>query len=798
MERVEYSTFKKVDLPKAKKTIHWKNFFLDVTYKDLFIDLVGFTISRVILFTNLLPLSIAYFAAGLPAKANRIWLLLFTCAGVLSVRDSVLSSKYIGTFVLMLVFQYLVEARGYKPTKIVQAVLAMGSCFAMGILTAAINGFSGYYLIVAVLESIFVFTAAYIYGSAISCIKGSLKRTILSNEEIISLILIFGTAIAGVIDFSVSGIYFREVISIFLVLLFGFIGGPSIGGTVGIVIGTILTLIGVMPAGSIGVLGISGMITGLFKDIGRIGSGIGFLLGQMIVSFYFEGTAITYDFLKPIIAASILFFTFPKGVITYIKQFINNESETGQEVYYKRIRDITAQQLEVFSNAFLKLSRTFSNISRKKTSLNQRDVSMLIEDVASRVCKDCGLCSHCWETDFYNTYQTVFSILSAAERKSRIDLSDIPQDFVDKCLRVDVFADTTNRMFELYKLNLLWHNRIVESRELVSEQLKGVSSIIGNLAMEVYGEVYFKEELEQAIKVELDREKIIVSDVIVVLNRQNKYEVVIEHSPCKGKRLCTKNILPVVSKILGRRMKVIDSGCVGICSKDKCKMKLIEEEKFRIMTGVARESKESNAISGDNYSFMEIKNGQYLLALSDGMGTGNKASEESSAAIELLEEFIESGFDKDLAIKMINSVLVLKSNEDFFSTLDMTIIDLYTGVAEFVKIGAASAFIKRGEMVEVIGSSSLPVGMLSNVDIDVTKKKLKDGDIIVMVTDGVLDSKKDIIEKEKWFSEILKGIDTNQPEYIADYLLNIAKENSDHEIEDDMTILVAKVWEKYL
>ncbi|NLM12758.1 MAG: stage II sporulation protein E [Epulopiscium sp.] len=798
MERIEYRTFKKTEIPNAKRTIHWKEIFLGATYKDLLIDIIGFMISRVILFTNLLPLSIAYFAAGLSAKANRIWLLLFTTAGVLSVRDVTLYSKYIGTFILMFFIQSFIESKAYKPSKIVQAVTAMIACFAMGMLFAAIHGFAGYYLIVAILESIFVFTAAYIYGSAISCMRGHLKRTILSNEEIISLILVFGTAIAGIIDFSIVGIYFREVVSILLVLLFGFIGGPTIGGTIGIVIGTILTLIGVLPSVSIGILGISGMIAGLFKEIGRIGSSIGFLLGQIIVSFYFEGTAITYDFLKPHIAAIILFLTLPTEVITLIKQFIHYEPEVGQEVYYKRIRDITAQQLEAFSNAFLKLSKTFSNISKKKSSLNQRDVSMLIEDVASRVCQNCGLCAHCWESDFYNTYQTVFSILSAAEKKSRIDLNDIPQDFIEKCLKVDAFVDTTNRMFELYKLNLIWHNRIVESRELVSEQLRGVSSIIGNLAMEVYGEVYFKEELEQAIRVELDKEKIVVSDVIVVLNRQNKYEVVIEHTPCRGKRLCTKNVIPVVSNILGRKMKLVGNGCAGMNGKDKCKLKLIEEEKYRIMTGVAKESKDSSSISGDHYSFMQIKNGQYLLALSDGMGTGNKASEESSAAIELLEEFMESGFDKDLAIKMINSVLVLKSNEEFFSTLDMTIIDLYTGVAEFVKIGAASAFLKRGDTVEIIGSSSLPVGMLNNVDIDMTKKKLKDGDIIIMVTDGVLDSKKDIIEKEKWFSEILKGIDVNQPEYIAEYLLNIAKESSGEEIEDDMTVLVAKVWEKYV
>lgn len=169
-------------------------------------------------------------------------------------------------------------------------------------------------------------------------------------------------------------------------------------------------------------------------------------------------------------------------------------------------------------------------------------------------------------------------------------------------------------------------------------------------------------------------------------------------------------------------MKLAFSGCNAIGKKDECIIKLVEEEKFKILTGVAKEKKNSAVISGDSYSFMKLKDEQFLLALSDGMGSGSRASEESCAAIELLEDFMETGFDKDIAIKMINSVLLLKSNEESFSTLDMAIIDLYSGIAEFIKIGAVSSFLKRDDEVEIIGSSSLPVGILNHVDIDTSKK----------------------------------------------------------------------------
>ncbi|NLM48631.1 MAG: stage II sporulation protein E [Epulopiscium sp.] len=798
MARIEYNTFENLEYCERKEGMQLKDILLNISFKDLSIDIVAFMVSRVVLFTNLLPLSIAYFASSLSSKANRIWLLLFSTVGIISAKQDVSVIKYLIIFILILLMVSYLEKKGYKQTKIGQAIIAMVSTFLAGIFFLVLKNFAGYYLVVAILESIFVFTTTYIYSSGIFSLRGHLKRTVLSTEEIISLILLFGTSIAGLIDFSINGVYFREVISMMIILIFGFVGGPSLGAAIGLIVGLILTLIGVTPAIFIGIFGLSGMVASLFKDIGRLGTSMGFLLSYIIFDFYFQGELLDFIFIKPVIVAIVLFITLPKSCILYIKSFVSFEPEMGQELYYKRIRDITAQQLKSFSDAFFKLSKTFSYLSKKKKNLNQKDVSRLIDDVASKVCSDCGLCLHCWESDFYNTYQTVFSILSAAERKPQIDLKDIPREFLDKCIKAEEFIDTTNRMFELYKLNLLWHNRIVESRELVCEQLKGVSTIIDSLATEIYGKIYFKEDLEKILRVELDKEKVVVSDIAVIQNKNRKYEVTIKHFPCNGRRLCHKKIVPVVSHLLKRKMKLAFSGCNAIGKKDECIIKLVEEEKFKILTGVAKEKKNSAVISGDSYSFMKLKDEQFLLALSDGMGSGSRASEESCAAIELLEDFMETGFDKDIAIKMINSVLLLKSNEESFSTLDMAIIDLYSGIAEFIKIGAVSSFLKRDDEVEIIGSSSLPVGILNHVDIDTSKKKLKSGDIIIMVTDGVLDSQKEVLEREKWLSQVIAGINNKNPQYIADYILDIAKNQSKDKIQDDMTVLVARIWDKSL
>lgn len=184
-----------------------------------------------------------------------------------------------------------------------------------------------------------------------------------------------------------------------------------------------------------------------------------------------------------------------------------------------------------------------------------------------------------------------------------------------------------------------------------------------------------------------------------------------------------------------------------------------------------------------------------VMTLSDGMGSGVDAYEESESVVELLEKFIEAGFKKESAIKLINSILVLKSGEQTFSTIDMSVINLYSGNCDFIKIGASSTFIKSNERVEVINSTSLPVGVIEQVDYDVISRRLQEDTYIIMVTDGVIDCIKGA-EKEFVLAEYISKLSIKNPNDIANSVLNYALESNDLIPRDDMTVLVAGFWKK--
>jgi stage II sporulation protein E len=249
-----------------------------------------------------------------------------------------------------------------------------------------------------------------------------------------------------------------------------------------------------------------------------------------------------------------------------------------------------------------------------------------------------------------------------------------------------------------------------------------------------------------------------------------------------------------LNAVLKRKMRLESPDCD--IKKGVCAVRFVEDQKLRVTGGVAHRAKSARDGSGDSYSFMELKNGQYLLILSDGMGSGERARRESAATVGLLEDFLDSGFDKELAVRMINSVLVLKSSEECFSTLDICSLDLYTGEAEFTKIGAASTFLLRNGKVSVIRSSSLPMGMLNSVDAEISARKLVNDDIIVMVTDGVAEAAENHPDKEGWLVETLHGCRFRHPQDVADYILEEAERAQSGPARDDMTVLAARVWER--
>lgn len=767
-----------------------------ITKNNLILLPVAFLLGRANLLGGLMPFGISAYAATYGLDVNRILVALFILLGMFSAGAK--EQIYMAIAGMLLFNAFNLPFRNNKSKADLRyGIAAFSGTLVPQLVIVYLQGFLLYDFLKALLNSGIVFLLVFIYRKASSLVGDTRKKYAFSNEEMISFAIVAALALSGLSDIQVFGLNVKNAMCILVILIFGYKCGSGIGSAIGVTVGLIVSMSSTVTPLVIGSYAFCGLLAGVMKSLGKVGSALGFVLGNAILTIYLNGSSEVLIHLKETTLAIIAFLLIPnKWMEITAGAFIRSiDAITDKRSYSLRIKEITVEKLNKFSRAFKELSRTFSEISQTSVVTDKQDISSMFDRVADKVCKDCSLCLHCWDRNFYNTYQVMFKIIEKLDVKGRIEEKDIPEYFLERCERINDFVEAVNNIYEIFKVDMVWKNRIGESRGLVSQQFDGLSKVISNLAAEIDMDVHFKRDLEDSILLELNKAGVRATEVIVYENKWGKLEISVFSKGCGGKRSCLNQIEKIVTDTAGRRMVKENSDC-NQKAGGTCTLKLVEEETFKITTGVAKLPKHDGKVSGDSYTFMSTGDGKYIAAISDGMGSGHKAAIQSRAAISLLEQFMESGFDKDTTIKLINSILVLKSSDEAFATIDLSVIDLYGGEVEFVKIGAIPTFIKKNDRVEVVRSASLPAGILSNIDIELVHKKIENGEFIVMMTDGIVDSFKGDEDGVKELQKFMEGINSANPQQIADSILNEAYLNCNGQPADDMLVLVAKVWKK--
>lgn len=327
---------------------------------------------------------------------------------------------------------------------------------------------------------------------------------------------------------------------------------------------------------------------------------------------------------------------------------------------------------------------------------------------------------------------------------------------------------------------------------LVAEQLSGVSQVMEDLAREIQRETKVMHKQEEQIRSALEQLGLSIHSIDIINLDAGKVEIEIVHAYTKGFDECRKIIAPLLSDIIGEHIAVVEE-TMTLPKQGLATVTFGSAKTYEVTTGVAGAAKGGGLLSGDSFSTVELGNGTFVVALSDGMGNGERARLESSTALGILEQLLQSGMDAKLAIKSVNSILMLRSTEEFFATVDMALIDQYSAQTTFMKIGSTPSFIKRGEEVIPISASNLPVGIIKDIEVDLVTTQLLPGDIVIMMTDGIYDAPGYAVNKEMWMKRMIQEMDSEDPQEIADILLERVIRYQQNKIHDDMTVVVGKV-----
>ncbi|HAT4165622.1 TPA: stage II sporulation protein E [Clostridium perfringens] len=647
------------------------------------------------------------------------------------------------------------------------------------------------HLIGAISVTALVFPIYYVVSYTLKCIEEINTQHFFSIDEIVSIELFICLLIVGIGTISINDISFRNIAAILFIIALAFISDTNMGAGAGITMGIILGFATGNLMESIAIYGACGLVAGIFRESGKLFTALSFNIIFIIVTLY-SGVFNNISFIEALVGTGI-FLLIPKKIYNKISLEINKDKKVGHfsEVRFAEIKDELTERLKDFTEVLSIMGKSLNNLVGNDKLAIKNKGNALVENLSDRTCSDCDMRYMCWKRELHQTYNAFSDLIRNYENNS----GAFPHELEKKCIKKYALVKNLEDIMNIYMVNETLKSRLGEGRKILSNHINNMSVTISEIVDEFGNELHLCTDVEKSIKKSLLKYGINFGSLICYNDKNGRIKIKMQMENCMGSQTCIKTVLPIISETIGKNMSIGIEGCNINSKNNMCEIVIEEAPKYHINSHVAVATKEGEKFTGDSYSYGRTKDGNYITVISDGMGSGPEAGLESKVSVEIIEKFMEVGFDEKIAIDAVNAIMSIKFSEDEkFSTLDMNKIDLYTGNAKFMKVGAIESFIKRGNKVEVINSNTLPFGVLEEPDVDTVEKQVSNGDVIVSISDGILDVKNDGSFDTTWLIEFLKNTKYRQPKDLSIAILEKAKELSGGKAKDDMTVVVSKVF----
>ena len=427
----------------------------------------------------------------------------------------------------------------------------------------------------------------------------------------------------------------------------------------------------------------------VFRMENKIFPALAITLTEFLTTFYFELYYSTY-FLTylPVIISALMFILIPKQFLKNISVLLStNSSRMAVKNVVNRNREILRRRLDNLSEVFCDMNYVFKKLIKKEMSIEEIQ-DMLYEEIKNSVCKGCSEKNHCHRTFNDDTKKLFKELIMIAFERGKVTLLDFPSYLSSRCGKLNYLITEINTLTKQYKSYSELVGNVDTSKLLISDQLEGISGIMKTLAGEVNTLVSFDVTRENRLIDELSSNNIICTDAVIYEKdaRTTMATLVVREEDINKLKL-----QQVTSKVCGGKMaiyEVLPTERAGLMN-----VNLKTAPRFDCVFGLASHAKSGNTVSGDCHSIERLDGDKFMFAICDGMGNGEKAGEKSETTIGLIENFYKAGFDNEIILSSVNRLLNLEK-DDIFSTIDICTIDLKSGIADFVKMGASSSYIR--------------------------------------------------------------------------------------------------------
>lgn len=508
-------------------------------------------------------------------------------------------------------------------------------------------------------------------------------------------------------------------------------------------------------------------IFNLVKVKTKLGVGLVYLFSHWLLPFFITEHLMLLGL--EVGMSGILFMIIPNRLYRHLNILCHQESllstQVGGMVSYQRKM---SRQLENFSDLFFRIANSFDDATMKTNVLTY--VGNIYENVCSR-CMNCDSC--------FNRHQGDHRLVKVMRKGIMEGLNKEELHYIERyCLNMAEYKQAVREQHKLFahqkdmneEYHLLKHH-LYSQLSLVGQLLKHYASHVD--CSDIYGEESMKDLLEgyhyQVMyihKDQISKDEYCIDIGMTEITKTEVYDVVI----------------PVLEKFLDTKLNVLNLDNSGQ-QMGYTHLVLSNHQNYQLVYGIQQISKDAN-YCGDSY--LCFRHHQHtMIALSDGMGYGSKAHEESELTLDVFSRLLKSGIALDECIQTINSLLKIKNRMEMFTTLDLLMFNTNDAKATFLKNGATPSFVYHYNQLDKVQTRALPIGIVSKVDTHTEQYQCADQDLIIMYSDGFDDGIEDIIEY------VLNDLGQCHPQKLADAMMKEMTERN--RVDDDATIIVARV-----
>ncbi len=630
-------------------------------------------------------------------------------------------------------------------------------------------------------QSVFIVTLTFIsYVFTCAVVKKGLKNKF-RYEEFASaglLLILLGIGVCNAIT-----PYVFKGVSVALIILLSFIYRRGVCTVVSALLGCSLALY----YGNINYVSTSilmGVASESLIGFSRYFSALAVILIDYLCQAIFGvyGAYLLIDFISVFLGVSIICIL-PLKPLNKLKDSLNLFREK------QLVRVSINHNRTVLSNRLYELSTVFTEMAQAFSSFNQigltpeRAKTVITKNLTDSVCNECHNSDKC-KLKKEKIELGLQKLIDIGLAKGKLSLIDLPLELADNCLYPNNLLFALNKFLAEYRQVSIDNQNVDTGRKLIAEQADDVSNILRELALDSGTTLKYHAKLEHALSERLMQNGINVTELLIYGEKQN-FSV--------GMVICMKEymldkIVKSIKQVLGQNVDLYEQYNI---TEDKSYLSFRKAVPYDVIYGLATNKKDGSTKSGDTHSVTRITDDRFLVALSDGMGSGEQANTISSISLSLIESFYKAGMQSELILNTVSRLMAI-STEENFTALDLSVIDLKTCSADFIKYGAPYGFILSQNGIRIVEGSSVPLGILDDLKPSVCTTDLHDNDMLLLVTDGVSDS----FASQGELIDFLKTLPALNPQTLADSVMNKALLKTQGKKNDDMTVLAVRIFKR--